>query len=615
MQIDTTMVWKDINYTEYKPDEKELQVANIVKKRIEEMKSARRAIDTNRGIYQQMIEAIFEPYPDERSSSTVPLASSMIELYVSDAIKIQTDFRFRAESAKYKTNAKALKHVWDYDRRINKRRQVFNDAEYIAWAFWTQIMYTGYETCEFIQKDPVMWVSGIEWENRTIKEKNIIIKDMDIRYAYIDNHAIDSIDQASDCAYEQWVSYEKFMVNKSNPFYKNMDSVKPVAFSSNSSTFITEEERWKQGEFVKLQHYWNVEKDWYVLLANDMLVRAHPMMSTINGKKALPISIRVLWKKHYSIYGRGLCEACLMFNSEINNLRELLMDGIRRSNSQVLAIGNWLSFDWRKFSYDNEILTFDWNLAGNFEQLSWNPPNQAIFSYIDRIYKDLAVFTGIDLQNLIGQPQQTAFQTEVQREASQKRINLWLTNRDLAYERIADLHKDNLKRFFPTSTAEGIIPEIEIEGEKFDKANNKFKKAKGTSMFEVTAEQLEWDIYTDVYTNTTAPQINAVAKEQKMEFSRLLPWMLNWFAQAKQMWVDIESIISPTKLITELAEDIGMDIMNTTDKDWLDGKKKEFMQQLMSMKEWLLSKQPQWQSIPWWQPSNVMQWNEQELVA
>jgi len=48
-----------------------------------------------------------------------------------------------------------------------------------------------------------------------------------------------------------------------------------------------------------------------------------------------------------------------MFNTELNNLRELLMDGIRRSNTQVLAIGNGLSFDGRQFSYDNEILTFD----------------------------------------------------------------------------------------------------------------------------------------------------------------------------------------------------------------------------------------------------------------
>ena len=43
----------------------------------------------------------------------------------------------------------------------------------------------------------------------------------------------------------------------------------------------------------------------------------------------------------------------MMFNSEINNLREMLMDAIRRSNTQVLALGNGLQFNGREFSYDN----------------------------------------------------------------------------------------------------------------------------------------------------------------------------------------------------------------------------------------------------------------------
>jgi hypothetical protein len=38
-----------------------------------------------------------------------------------------------------------------------------------------------------------------------------------------------------------------------------------------------------------------------------------------------------------------------------------------------------------------------------------------------------------------------------------------LTNRDLAYERFADLHKDNLQRFFPLKDAKGLYPKIEIE--------------------------------------------------------------------------------------------------------------------------------------------------------
>ena len=80
----------------------------------------------------------------------------------------------------------------------------------------------------------------------------------------------------------------------------------------------------------------------------------------------------------------------------------------------------------------------------------------------------------------------------MQREASQKRVNVWLENRDLAYERFADLYKDALQTFFPRKNAEGLYPEIEVEDEelvgKGEEAH--FKKRKGMYKFQVTPEVL-----------------------------------------------------------------------------------------------------------------------------
>jgi len=73
----------------------------------------------------------------------------------------------------------------------------------------------------------------------------------------------------------------------------------------------------------------------------------------------LPWVWRGLGNKNYSVYHRGICEPLLMFNSEINNLREMLMDSIRKSNSPAVAIGNGLKFNGRGFSFDSQILTFD----------------------------------------------------------------------------------------------------------------------------------------------------------------------------------------------------------------------------------------------------------------
>ena len=51
-----------------------------------------------------------------------------------------------------------------------------------------------------------------------------------------------------------------------------------------------------------------------------------------------------------------------------------------------------------------------------------------------------------------------------------------------------------------------------------DGTEKKFRNKKGKSTFEVTPEILRGDISVDVYTNTTAPTINAVDRAQKLEF-------------------------------------------------------------------------------------------------
>lgn len=106
----------------------------IKKARIEQdfqdMVNARASVDRDRDLYQQMIEAIPRNYQDDRSTSTVPLASAFIELFVAEAIKIPTEFNFKSETSKHKQQAKIRELVWNYDRRKNNRREEVIDNEY-----------------------------------------------------------------------------------------------------------------------------------------------------------------------------------------------------------------------------------------------------------------------------------------------------------------------------------------------------------------------------------------------------------------------------------------------------------------------------------------------------
>jgi len=601
-------------YPLYTPTMEDQQKMWYILGRMSEMQSARTYVDQHWNDYQTMIDAVWTPYPDGRSSSEVPLASALIELYVAEALKLKTDFFFKWETSKYHTQAKALEYVWKYDWRKNNRKKAFARNEYITAAFGTSIIYTWYECYDKVQYDPTINDDmSLSWKKVTIKKRDIIVKDIDIRDFWVDNQAIEGIEDASDCLLREWIGFEKLDNYKNNPLYKNIEFIQPTTYSNDYRTFTTQEDRSRQGDYVQLTHYWNVDRDMYCVMANGILIREQHMMSTIDGEKALPFVIRNLGYKNYSIYGRGLCEAMLTFNSDVNNLRELLMDAIKRSNTQVLAIGKWLSFDGRGFSYDNEILTFDWDLAGNFQQLSWNPPNQAIFTYLDRLYRDIAIYVGIDIQNILGEAQQTAFQTGVQREASQKRVNVWLTNRDLAFERFANLHKDNLCKFFPFKDAEWLYPTIEIEDQELideeveyegkKEKKQRFRKKKGKSTFEVTPEILRWEIYIDVYTNTTAPTINAVDKQQKLDLLQSVPIIAQWYALAKQSGFDLESVLPMKQTLKDLASDYNLEPQDNDDQEDVQALKTELMQDLQSMMQWT-----QGQPMGWWM------WGEQPVV-
>lgn len=605
--LEKGVIW---NYT---PTADEKKILDYVRNRVVSMKAWRTAVDKDWSIYQKMIEARHQPYPDERSSSTVPLASALTELYVAEAIKIRTDFRFKWEWEN-KIRAQAFEHVWKYDWRVNKRQFWLDESEYTVAMFGTTVLYTWYEKNTYTQKDPTIWDDLIwKFTEKTIVDENIILKEIDLRYVWFDNHCWWYIEDASDACYEQWISKEQFDLLKWNKLYNNLDKVGVVWFSNDTYTFLVDEEKIREWDFVKFTHYWNKDKDMYVCYANDLvMVRCHPLFSTINWKKALPLVIRWLGKKKFSLYHRGICEACMMFNSEINDLRELCMDAIRRSNTQTLAIGNWLSFTNRQFSYDNEILLFDWQFNNNFQQISWNPPNQAIFNYIDRIYKDIAVYIWIDIQNLIGQPQQTAFQTEVQREASQKRVNVWLKNRDYAYERLADLHKDNLLRFFPIKTAKWLYPKIEIEWEKFEWGKFKKTKKNQVSMFEVTPEVLRGEdmIFVDVYTDTTLPTIDVVQKSLTMDMLTTVGNMATSIANAKSAWVEIEDYIPVKDILEKTIEWYNLNVGSKWgDSDDIKKKAKLFTEDLIKMKDRSLSNiNNQWQTMWPLQKNNLMPW-------
>ena len=245
-------------YPKYTATDDDLKKVAYVRQRFLKMQQARSIVDRNRDTYQTMVNAYFTPYPDERSSSTVPLASAIIELFVADAIKIKTIFQFKWETEQSQTNAKALEYVWKYDRRKNNREKVFTKSEYIAAAFGTDVIFSWYEEYEREQRDPQ---KGKNWEVEFVEKKftqeKIIVKNVDIRNFFVDNQAIEWIEDASDCIRRQYLPFEEFEEKKGNSAYKNIEFVVPKQFNNDYKTFVTAEETVRQWDFVEEIHYRN----------------------------------------------------------------------------------------------------------------------------------------------------------------------------------------------------------------------------------------------------------------------------------------------------------------------------------------------------------------------
>lgn len=79
-------------------------------------------------------------------------------------------------------------------------------------------------------------------------------------------------------------------------------------------------------------------------------------------------------------------------------------------------------------------------------------------------------------------------------------------------------------------------------------------------MLEVTPEMMRADgIYIDVYTNTSLPTINAVDREQKMNFMKEMPNMLNGYATSKNIGYDLEGVLPFKSTMKAMAESFNIE--------------------------------------------------------
>jgi hypothetical protein len=492
---------------EYTPNEQtytESKKAEYVMQRRRDMDIAKRIKSREYNIFMKQFEAKNGAYSDGRAFSNVPLEFAIIELAVSELAKRTPERRFIAKKGS-ELQAQLIKRIREdlYARQNRKVQEINND--YDCLIFGTSVIYTGLEVNNRIIYD-IDESSGDEIGFIKKKEtsSNIFWKNADVRFVWFDDCAT-HIDDAVDCIAEQYVSYENFQNLKLDGSFKNMGSIAPEFTYGQFDIYgLNEEERSKfRSNYIKLTHYWNKVSDSYWVVANDTILVKETHI--LNPTHDLPLTPRQCFRNPHSMWGRGFCEILQPLKSEINNLRETLMDGVRRSSNSVIAIGNGLEFDGQKFALNNSFMKFRGQMSpANFQQITGTPPNNAAFSFMESLFSDVAVYGGLDVRNIQGAQDQTAYQTAVQKESSMQRMNNIILNRDEAYTRADKMDMQNIMQFYPRKMAREAFaigsdgtpkekvkmeyPKIELKDEAI--SNGKLLKQDGLSIIEITPEKI-----------------------------------------------------------------------------------------------------------------------------
>lgn len=630
LQVKLTPKWK------YNPSEDERKTISYVLGRWNDMKWARSRVDNEWRIYQKIIEWKYYRYSDGRTSVNVPIFRALQELFVAEASSRQIQKEIQPIGMSDVEKTEVLREVWDYEWNAENRDEKMTDAEYQCSAYGTCAYMTGFSETTRIISDPSVWDDRtIQYTKKLMREWRIILEPLDIRYVWFDDR-VNTFDKCNDEVFVEYITPEQFREEMDNPSLKNTDEVGTV--SKADQVFYTWEETGKQNSgLVEKLHYWNKQADRYIILYNRSVVgRDTPIPY---AHKELPIVPRQYGKNMYSIYGKWLAEACLQFLDKYNKLSEMIFDAVQRSNTSIFAIWNGLSFDGGKISFNNQVLKFNGTLNdGNFREIRWLPPNNYAIQLLEQLLREIAIFIGIDISQIVGQPNGTAFETAQRVESTLKRINVVLKNRDYALQIVFKLHLSNIMQFFPTSWVEEITEtqwnqwyrKILLEDKQYIPETKKIKTdVKGKYELECDPEYIRGQMDIKITTNYNTPTLKSLKQENMNKFLT----DFSTYSQVAMQNPELSKVLKPNEFIKQLAFTYDVDISSigwfsdSISKEWEELQSKVASASGIDMSGWmwwmwwigwwsqqLLQPQEQnWSSTGMWMMNNLPE-NMKSLV-
>lgn len=310
----------------YVPTEEEADIAGLVKTRFNAMRAKRNVVDKKWAIYYKQFESLLIPYSDAgRSRSNVNLEQSVIEMSISEFRKKSPSPILQCKGAVDPVKDRIAQKVWEQDHKDNKRMSQYKLDDYRCGIIGTSVMYSGYEETSKIVHDmeATYGENGeITWKKKEIRKGKIHMKSVDIRDFYPDDR-VNRWEDAVDCIWITRMPYETFKSLSGVNGYKNIECVSTVNPRKDNFVFRVKDETYSE-KVVEIKNYYNKETDRHIMIANDgIVIRDTPIMHPL---KELPFTMRQFYANPDSIWGRGIPEILTSIKSEVNTLKEALME-------------------------------------------------------------------------------------------------------------------------------------------------------------------------------------------------------------------------------------------------------------------------------------------------
>ena len=615
---------EDVPYPKHKGknSKEDTETIGFILHRFLLMKQARSRFDRNWATYMNLWDAPFASSVMGESFFNAPLEQAVISHFRSDSGKRMPKFFIEPQEVIDPINLKALRKVFDHQVYAGGYMNAYDDEELNRCIFGTGVLATEFNMEYRVVTDQDF--DGAFQEQKMFVDKSIRKRSVDPRMFFIDENS-SCIEDAVDCIEFWYVPYDQFRALRYDPSYSNIDEVS-ANYSQSDVMRISNKERSKRN-VVEIMRYTNKWRDKEVVIANrSKIIRQSAIRNPLH---ILPYAVTPLIEHPSIPYGKGFVELCLPFKNNLNIIESTYLEAVKRSNNTALLVGGGLKLEDADFAFDNTMYQFNGSLAGNLEQITGTPPNQAMVNYKQGIPDDIAMYVGVNLKAMID-GSGTAYQTAVQQEMSTKLVNNLLKTRDKYYQRDAELtlsmvqnhySKTMAQKFFPivsqtneageaTQVFEEIAtpPTVPLKGEVLGETG--FETSADDSFFEVTPEILRGQVSIKVETNFNASILQSQMRVDTLEG-------LNQISQIEMMAQNSKTIANNKEdLIIRTSKDYNLDLDCESLNPTIIAEQEKLMQMadmLQGMGD-MAQMQPQAQGMPTQQaPSDGMPSNPLSL--